>query len=98
MPAPACPLPRHPSFCGRQSGRVGDVAHLGLPHLAEGEERVAELLLRELEEEIRLVLGAVDGLAQLERAVAGARDPRVVAGSDLLRADGLRLLVKEVEL
>src|SRR6185369_2933108 len=63
-----------------QAGRAGDLAHLRLRHLAEGEERVAELLLGELEEEIRLVLGAVDGLAQLERAVAGAVDPRVMPG------------------
>ena len=86
-------LARHVQPC-----LLGHVAHLGLGHLAEGEERAAELLLRQLEEEVRLILRQVQRLAQLEAAVGVAGDARVVARGDFLRADGARLLVKEIEL
>src|SRR5262245_14815274 len=49
---------------GGQSGGGGDCARFFLGHFAQGEHRVTQLLLRQLEEEIRLILRAVDGAQQ----------------------------------
>ena len=71
-----------------EAGVGGHLADGGLLHLAEGEEGAAELLLREAEEEVGLVLGLVGGagedpaLARLVEVVAG-----VVAGGDAVGAD-----------
>ena len=51
----------------RQPASSAIVAHLRLRQLAEGKQRVAKLLLRQLEEEVRLVLRQMQRLAQLER-------------------------------
>ena len=82
----------------RQSRLLGDRPHLRLGQLAEREHRIAELILRKLEEKIGLILGPILCLAQLEHAAAVRCDPRVVPGGDSLRADGLSLLMKEIEL
>ena len=55
-----------------RDGKAGcsAVAHLGLGHVAEREQRFGQLRLGELEEKIGLVLGAIDRLAQREASAA----------------------------
>ena len=79
----------------------GDAPHLGLEQPAHGEECVAELFLRELAEEIALVLV---GIAAREQAVDGAavRCRRlvlaaVVARSHVVGAQPERFLEEDVE-
>ena len=85
-------------FGHRQPLLAGDRAHPVLSQLAQREDRARELLLRQAEEEIGLVLGAVHGREQLIPARGFvAPDARVVAGSDAVRADlerGLHKLLK----
>ena len=60
-----------------EAGFGGHLADGGLLHLAEGEEGAGELVLREAEEEVGLVLGVVGGagedpaLARLRRSDCG---------------------------
>ena len=66
-----------------------DLADLGLGQAAEREERVRELLLREAEEEVGLVLGQICG--PLENPALARRVvlvDGVVAGGDAVGADG----------
>ena len=71
-----------------EAGFGGHLADVGLLHLAEGEEGAGELILRETEEEIRLVLGLVGGagedpaLSLLVKMI-----PRIVPGGDAVGAD-----------
>src|SRR5690348_190328 len=81
----------------RQSALLRDVADLRLRQIAERKERVAQLILRQLEEEVRLVLRQIASLAQLELAIP-RRQARVMAGGNFLRANRDRLLMKEIEL
>jgi hypothetical protein len=65
-------------FCGDgEAGVGGHLADGGLLHLAEREERAGELLLREAEEEVGLVLGLVGGAGE---------DPAAARSSKSLRA------------
>src|SRR5215218_5845562 len=63
----------------------GRLAHLLLRHLAQGEERARQLLLRQLPEEVRLILARV---SPAQQPVAPRRlvelDARVMARRDLL--------------
>src|SRR5712671_6105142 len=51
-------------FRQRQMMLARQLAHLRLLHVAQGKQRAAELLLREPEEKICLVLGGIGGAAQ----------------------------------
>src|ERR1019366_1608601 len=50
-------------FGHRQSELTGELADLGLPERAHREERPGELVLRQAEQEIRLVLALIDAPA-----------------------------------
>src|SRR5204863_9556637 len=63
----------------RETAHLRDIAHLRLGQLAEREERFRELRLRQLEEEVGLILREIARLPQLV-TVAILHDPRVVAG------------------
>ena len=73
----------------RQTARCGQPAHLGLRHLSQGKEAPRELLLRQPEEKIGLVLGLIH---RPEQPVAAglliAPNAGVVAGGDALGAEG----------
>src|SRR5262249_56143883 len=51
-------------FRQRQPMLPGELAHLGLAHVAQRKESAAELLLGKTEEEISLVLARIGGAAQ----------------------------------
>ena len=53
--------------------RARDRAHVALRHIAQRKQHRRELLLRQPVQEVALVLGRVDGLQQLEAAVAARR-------------------------
>ena len=77
----------------------GEIAHFGLRHRAEREEGAGELVLREAEEEIGLVLAVIDATAHLPAAAGGVEgDAGVVAGGDALGADAVGHVEKLVEL
>ena len=76
---------------------AGNLAHCGLLHLADGKERSRELIARDAEEDVRLVLGAVDAAGQA-RAIITRDDPRVVAGGHEVAAELGRVVVELAEL
>ena len=75
----------------------GDFAHLPLVQVAQGEQGFRKLGLVEAVEKIALVLGAVFRFQQLECAEAFPH-PRIVAGGDLVRAQGQGVVEEGLEL
>ena len=70
---------------------AGQLAHLGLGHLAQRKQRAAQLLLGQAEEKISLVLGAIGGpLQQPAPALLVKLDAGVVSGGQRIRANLLR--------
>ena len=80
----------------------GDAPHLGLEQPAHGEERRAQLLLRELAEEVALVLARVAARKQPPRRAAVRpqllRLAAVVARGDVVGPQAEGLLHEDVEL
>ena len=72
-----------------QAVRTGDFADLGLGQAAQRKERARQLLLREAEEEVGLVLGEICGPLENPAPARGVElVDRVVAGGDAAGADG----------
>ena len=75
------------------------LAHLRLGHAAQRKQRPRQLLLRQPEEKVRLVLGQVRRpLQNPAPALLVVLVHRVVAGGDALRADAARRLQQLIEL
>jgi len=71
---------------------------LPLGDFAERKHDRRELLLGQAMQEVRLVLGAVDGLEKLDLAVRGAPQARVVARGDAVGAERQRMVEERAEL
>src|SRR5712691_7600582 len=82
--------------CDGKAGLLRDGANLRLRQLAEREECLGKLRLRELEEEVRLILREILRLAELAHAVS-VRNSRVMDAPDLVGPARLRLLKEEIE-
>src|ERR1044072_2413814 len=80
-----------------QAGVARDLAHFGLRALAEREARAGELCLRELEEEVALVLRLVDAAVELWPC-RPFDDARVVAGGHRVGADRASAREQRIEL
>ena len=74
-----------------------DRAHLALRDPAQRKQHGRQLLLRQLMQEIGLVLRPVERLQELD-ARAGAARPRVVAGGDVIGAERARMVEERAEL
>src|SRR3954471_1669612 len=74
------------------------LADLLLRQGADREDRARELLLREREEEIRLVLRRVEAAPQKVPAAGAALHPRIVAGRDRIGAEAARAIGERGEL
>src|SRR6185436_18855807 len=70
----------------REAEPAGDVAHFGLPQMPDGKQRMSELILRQREEKIRLVLVAVGASQEpVPAEFLVVRHSRVVARRDSTR-------------
>ena len=65
---------------------LGNRACLGFGYATEGEERMRELLLRQLPEKISLILGRVSRFFQQISAVFGLLDPCVMSRGNVIKA------------
>ncbi len=82
---------------GRNAFAARDRAHFPLRHFPERKQHRRELLLRQLVQEVALVLGRVEGLQQLDSRAAPAH-PRIVTGRDVVGTQRARMVEEGAEL
>src|SRR6185436_11881846 len=81
----------------REAGLARDLAHLALEEVAERHQDVHEVFGRDCVQEVALVLGRIDALAQAGHPVDRV-DARVVARRNLRRAEPPRVASHDAEL